>query len=165
MINIQRPAFPDLTNFCNKHLYMKLLSKFRAVQYLRHQKHKNRRTKLRKTTVDKFYPCWQINGLFRIHLLFSFGHMLTFIRYIQVWFTFAFQDCVCYNEDFIRSRFVIWRLCSIHFIVILAGLKQVVCYTQGFIIQRFVEGAVSRQSSSFCLILRITHPQSLWNLT
>ena len=26
------------------------------------------------------------------------------------------------------------------------------------------KGAVSRQSSSFCLILRITRPQSLWNL-
>ena len=32
MINIQRPAFPDLPKFCNKHLYMKLLSKFRAVR-------------------------------------------------------------------------------------------------------------------------------------
>ena len=27
----QRPAFPDLNNFCNKHLYTKLLSQFRAV--------------------------------------------------------------------------------------------------------------------------------------
>ena len=27
-----------------------------------------------------------------------------------------------------------------------------------------LKGAVSRQSSSFCLILPITHPQSLWNL-
>ena len=27
-----------------------------------------------------------------------------------------------------------------------------------------VKGAVSRQSSSFCLILPITRPQSLWNL-
>ena len=28
----------------------------------------------------------------------------------------------------------------------------------------WIKGAVSRQSSSFCLILPITHPQSLWNL-
>jgi len=28
----------------------------------------------------------------------------------------------------------------------------------------FIKGAVSRQSSSFCLILPITRPQSLWNL-
>ena len=27
-----------------------------------------------------------------------------------------------------------------------------------------LKGAVSRQSSSFCLILPITRPQSLWNL-
>ena len=32
MIHFQRPAFADLTNFCNKHLYMKLLSQFRAVR-------------------------------------------------------------------------------------------------------------------------------------
>jgi len=26
--------------------------------------------------------------------------MLTFIRYIEVYFTFAFLDCVRYNDDF-----------------------------------------------------------------
>ena len=31
MINFQRPAFPDVNNFCNKHLSTKLLSQFRAV--------------------------------------------------------------------------------------------------------------------------------------
>ena len=31
MINSQRPAFPALNNFCNKHLYTKLLSQFTAV--------------------------------------------------------------------------------------------------------------------------------------
>ena len=31
-------------------------------------------------------------------------------------------------------------------------------------IQSSLKGAVSRQSSSFCLILLITRPQSLWNL-
>ena len=31
MIIFQLPAFPDLNNFCNKHLYTKLLSHFRAV--------------------------------------------------------------------------------------------------------------------------------------
>ena len=29
---------------------------------------------------------------------------------------------------------------------------------------KIVKGAVSRQSSSFCLILPITRPKSLWNL-
>ena len=42
--------------------------------------------------------------------------MLTFIPYIEVYFTFAFLDCVRYNEDFVKSRF-----CSLHFIAILAG--------------------------------------------
>ena len=31
MINFQRPAFLDLNNFHNKHLYIKLLSQFRVV--------------------------------------------------------------------------------------------------------------------------------------
>ena len=44
--------------------------------------------------------------------------MLTFNRYIEGYFMFAFLGCVRYNEDFFISRF-----CSIHFIVILAGLK------------------------------------------
>ena len=30
--------------------------------------------------------------------------------------------------------------------------------------EAWIKGAMSRQSSSFCLILPITHPQSLWNL-
>ena len=36
--------------------------------------------------------------------------MLTFICYIEVYyFLFAFLDCVCYNEDVIKLRFVINR--------------------------------------------------------
>ena len=46
--------------------------------------------------------------------------MLTFIRYIEVNFSFALVDCVRYNEDFVKSRF-----CSIHFTVILAGLEKI----------------------------------------
>ena len=45
-----------------------------------------------------------------------FYHMLTFIRYFEVYFAFALVDCVRYNEDFVKSRFS-----SIHFTVILAG--------------------------------------------
>ena len=44
---------------------------------------------------------------------------------------FALLDCVRYNEDFVKSRF-----CSIHFTVILAGLKKIVCYFEDFIIYR-----------------------------
>ena len=54
--------------------------------------------------------------------------MLTFIRYIEVYFTAAFLECVRSNpkiwgthlnrrevvmEDFVKSRFVISRFCSI----------------------------------------------------
>ena len=60
--------------------------------------------------------------------------MLTFIRYMKVYFTYAFLDCVRGNEDFAKSRFIISRFCSIHFIVILEGLKKIVCYTEDLII-------------------------------
>ena len=53
-------------------------------------------------------------------------HMLTFIRYIEVYFTFGLLVCVRYKEVFVISRFVISRFCSIHFTVILAGLKKIV---------------------------------------
>ena len=52
--------------------------------------------------------------------------MLTFIRYIKVNFTFALVDCVRYNEDSVKSRFVKLRFYSIHFTAILAGLKKIV---------------------------------------
>ena len=59
--------------------------------------------------------------------------MLTFIRYIEVYCTFAFMDCVRYYEDFVKSRFVLSRFCSIHFIVILGGLKKIVRYTEDLV--------------------------------
>ena len=63
-----------------------------------------------------------------VWLALIFYHVLTFIRYIEVYFTFVLVDCVRYNEDFVKSRF-----CSIHFTVILAGLKKlVVRYTEDF---------------------------------
>ena len=48
---------------------------------------------------------------------------------MEVHFTFAFLDSVHYNKDFVKSRF-----CSIHFIVILAGLMKIICYTEDFVI-------------------------------
>ena len=47
---------------------------------------------------------------------------------------FGLLDCVHYNEDFVKSRFVISRFYSIHFTVILAGLKKLVRYTEDFVI-------------------------------
>ena len=60
--------------------------------------------------------------------------MLSSFRYIKVNFTFALVDCVRYNEDFVKSKFFKSRFCSIHFIVILAGLKKIVRYTKDFVI-------------------------------
>ena len=55
--------------------------------------------------------------------------MLTFIPQIEVYFTFAFLDCVRYYEDFVKSRF-----CSSHFIAIVAGLKKVDRCTEDFLL-------------------------------
>ena len=60
--------------------------------------------------------------------------MLAFIHYIEVHFTFGLLDCARYNEDFVISRFVISRFCSIHFTVTLTGLKNIVRYTEDFVI-------------------------------
>ena len=61
---------------------------------------------------------------------------MTFIRYIRVDVTFGLPDSVRYkyNEDFVISRFVISRFCSIHFTVTLAGLKNIVRYTEDIVI-------------------------------
>ena len=116
MINFQRPAFLDLNNFHNKHLYIKLLSQFRVV-----------------------HVGFILMGLFHIHRQLSFGHKLTFIHYIQVYFAFVFLDRAHYSKDFVKSRFIISRFCSIHFIVILAELKKVVRYTEDFVILRIIK--------------------------
>ena len=55
--------------------------------------------------------------LFSIYLLL---HVDIVIRYIEVDFTFGLPDYVRYIEAFVVSRFVISRLCSIHFTIILA---------------------------------------------
>ena len=48
-----------------------------------------------------------------LYLEFIFYHMLTFIPYIEVYFTFALVDCVRHNEDFVKSKF-----CSIPYILL-----------------------------------------------
>ena len=75
-------------------------------------------------------------GLFGFHLLSQVGiYSLSY----EVYFTIALLDRVRRNEDFVKSRFINFRFCSIHFTVILAGLKKTVCYTEDFVIQRFVK--------------------------
>jgi len=56
--------------------------------------------------------------LFSVYLLWRVD---TVIRYIEVNLTFGLPDYVRYIEEFVISRFVISRFCSIHFTVTLAG--------------------------------------------
>ena len=65
--------------------------------------------------------------------------------------TFALVDCVYYNEDFVKKMFVISRFCSIHFIVILAWLKQIVRYTEDFVILRFVKSRFHCMNVGACI--------------
>ena len=64
-------------------------------------------------------------GLFGIYLL-SHGDIYSLYRGK---FTFGLVDFVRYNVDFVKSR-----LSSIHFTVILAGLKKIVRYTENFVV-------------------------------
>ena len=79
------------------------------------------------------YRIEEISSLL-VCFVFIFRRMLTFIRYIEVYFTFGLVDCARYKEDFVISRLVISRFCSIYFTIILAGLKRIVRYTEDFVI-------------------------------
>ena len=69
------------------------------------------------------HPCWFVS-----HSSFvAYWHN---IRYIGIHFAFGLLDCAPYNEDFVKSRFVISKFCSIHFTVTLAGLKIIVRYIE-----------------------------------
>ena len=76
---------------------------------------------------EKLVSDYKVRGfsLLLVCFAFIFWRGMTFIRYIGVDFTFGALDCVRYIVDFIISRFVISRFCSIHFTVTLAGLKPV----------------------------------------
>ena len=84
----------------------------------------------------KLLSCYQVKGfsLLLVCFAFTFCRVMTFIRYTRVDFTLGLLDCVRYNEDFVISRFIILRFCSIHFTVTLAVLKNIVPYTEDFVI-------------------------------
>ena len=54
------------------------------------------------------------------HFLKKNCHVLTFVRYIGVYYTFGLPDCIRYNKDFVISRFF-----PTYFTVTLAGLKSI----------------------------------------
>ena len=121
IVNLQNPAFPDLKNYCTV-----ITFQYWAIHSFDTRNSKTGKQnclKLPKVLPHKFYPS------LLVCLAFIFYHMLTFIRYIEVHFTFALGDFVRYNEDFVKSRF-----CFLHFTAILAGPMKIVCYTEDFVI-------------------------------
>ena len=85
---------------------------------------------------EKLLSYYKVKGFssLLVCLAFIICSVITFNRYIGVNFPFGLLDCLHYNEDFVISRFVISRFCSIHFTVTLAGLKNIVRYTGDFVI-------------------------------
>ena len=85
---------------------------------------------------EKLLSYYKVKGFSSLLICFAFiiCSVMTFIRYVGIDFMFGLLDCVCYNEDFVISRFVISRFCSIHFTAMLAGLKNNVRYTKDFVI-------------------------------
>ena len=85
-------------------------------------------------------------GLLGIHLL-SHADIYSSYHCIAVDFTFALVDCVRSNKDFVKSRFL-----SVHFTVILAGLKKIVHYTEDFVKSRFHCSIKLDVKCVFCLM-------------
>ena len=58
---------------------------------------------------EKLLSCYKIKGFSSLLVLFAFifCRVMTFIRYLGVDFKFGLCDCVRYNGDFVKSRFVI----------------------------------------------------------
>ena len=85
---------------------------------------------------EKLHSFYKVKGFssLLVGFAFTFFRVMSFIRYIGVDFTFGLLDCVRYNEDFVISRFVTSRFCSIHFTVTLAVLKNIIGYTEDFVI-------------------------------
>ena len=113
MINLKNPAFPYLNNYCNTDLYIATAPQTQE--------------QANKTTVHIYFIHV---GLFGFRLL---SQVDIYSLYYEVYLTIALLDCIRYNEDFVKSRFLKFRFCSIHFTVILAGLKKIVCYPEDFV--------------------------------
>ena len=65
----------------------------------------------------------------------------------------------CSTSRFISTLFILPLFC-----VRDKNLRALMCVAKNALVEINLKGAVSWQSSSFCLILPLTRPQSLWNL-
>ena len=73
--------------------------------------------------------------LLHVGSAFIFCDMLSFIHSFAVdQLHLGFLLSVCYIESFVKSRFVISRLCSRHFTITFAGLQNTVRLTEDFVI-------------------------------
>ena len=57
-----------------------------------------------------------------VSIVYLLSRVDNVIHYIEVDFTFGLPDYVRYIEEFVISRFLIWRFYSINFTVALAGM-------------------------------------------
>ena len=89
-----------------------------------------------ETSTEKLLFCYKVKGFSLLLVSFAFilCRVMTFIRYIGVDFKFGLLDCVRNIEDFVISRFVISRCCSVHFTVTLVELKNIFRYSEDFVI-------------------------------
>ena len=56
--------------------------------------------------------------------------MLKFIPYVEVYFAIALLDCVCYNEDFNKSRLVKLMFCSINILLFWSAEENSLLYQE-----------------------------------
>ena len=66
---------------------------------------------------------------------FVLCHVLTFVRYIGVYYRFG----IVLRRISLKSKLVISRFCPIHFTVTLAELKSILRYNEDFFIERFIK--------------------------
>ena len=118
---------------------------YRAVHGYGTRNSRTGKTKLLKTIVHINFI---IVGLL-IAFIFSYRLVrLSFISYIEVYFTFALLDCVPYNEDFVKSRFSSLYRGSVPYILLQfwpGWRKSLVIRTQGL---RY-KGPLNRGSTVF----------------
>ena len=167
MINFQRPAFPDLNSFCNKHLYTKLLSQFRAVH-----SYSTRNTRTGKQNCLKLLYTYILSSLVCFAFIFSYLLVTCWHFYLLYWGKFY----VCISGLFVITRISLNRgllywgsiPSSVHFIVIFlrwrksfviprrAGCLWDVCWSStphysGLMDRVF--NACIQNTSSFCSII------------
>ena len=91
-------------NFCNEHLYTNIQKIcLNSDLYIFTISCCTRNTRTGKQNCLEYYTRTLILSSFQLYI----GHMFTLLFVVEVYFTFAFLDCVRYHKGFVKSRFVI----------------------------------------------------------